>query len=89
MVKDISLQFGRMDTNRPTSDLYTIQHQIIMLSADLLRCSLQEMQVVGVRGSERVVGSLEADTTGLLVGREDLFRWGEEWEAFYPEEVVL
>lgn len=89
MIKDKSLQFGRMDTNRPTSNLYTIQDQIIMLSADLLRCSLQEVQVVRVWGGEGVVGSLEADTTGLLVGREDLFGWGEEWEAFYPEEVVL
>lgn len=73
-----------MDTNGTTTNLDTVQDQVIMLSAHLFWRMLEQFKVVGHRRSEGMMcSSQSAVLCGcVLIGRK-------KREALDPQKVVL
>lgn len=69
VTEDVELKLGIVDSNRSATDLEAVEHQVVVEAADLERVGVNEVDVVGMGLSERVMGRLEAGGA-LTLGRQ-------------------
>ncbi len=54
--EDASLDIGAVDTDAPRAELPAVEHEVVRLGSHGQRIGLEQVEVVGVRHGERVVG---------------------------------
>ena len=77
IAKDVQLKLGIVDSNRPAADFEPVEHEVVVKATDFERVGIHEVDIVGVRLRERMMGGLEAGGT-LTLGRQ------KQREVFNP-----
>src|SRR5439155_6737384 len=72
------LHVGLMDTDRATAQLHAVDHNIVVLAADLLRVALEHRNVLRNRRGERMVAGVP--TVLLLIK-------AQQREVHHPEKI--
>jgi hypothetical protein len=79
LLQDKLLKVGVVYTDRTAADFESVQNKVIVKAADFERIAVNEVDVIRVRLSERVMGRLEAGGA-LAFGRK------EKWKVLDPQK---